>query len=61
MEKNAYLLLGLVFKLHSLSFHVKGFADLSQPLKRGPVNLWVFIPLPAGLLEIKQGEHGPSR
>lgn len=60
MEKNAYLLLGVVIKLRSLSFYVKGLADLPEPLESRPVNLGVFIPLPAGLVEIKQGEHGPS-
>lgn len=60
MEKNACLLLRVVIKLCSLSFYVKGLADLPEPLKRRPVNLGVFIPLPAGLVEIKQGEHGPS-
>lgn len=60
MEKNAYLLLGVVIKLRSLSFYVKGLADLPEPLESRPVNLGVFIPLPPRLVEIKQGEHGPS-
>lgn len=34
-------------------------AVLSRPLKRRPVNLAFFIPLPAGLAEIKQREYGP--
>lgn len=50
----------VVFKLSFLSFHVKGFAVLSQPLKGRPVNLSFFIPLPAGLVEIKQREYGLS-
>lgn len=61
MEKNAYLLLGVVIKLRSLSFYVEGLVDSPEPFGSRPVNLGVFIPLPAGLVEIKQGEHGPGR